>query len=228
MVSRVIFMRYNHRSFTCGHKLIRGDVLLMKNKVWLVRPLPHLGDHLYTFLDDDIIAVGYPVGVSLKDADYELIRSHLQAKGWGEGIGNVNILVNEMAIGDFVIVPSSNKKDIYFGEIVTDYVYREELDEDLRRTSGFPHQRSIHWFFDKKPYLRSDLPEALKGSLRYPGAVADLTKHYDLVKQIVRGNGTPGSSNLEDRAWAIIEELLGSDDEQIKLKAAELIVTFKR
>jgi len=64
--------------------------------------------------------------------------------------------------------------------------------------------------------------------LRYPGAVADLTKHYDLVKQIVRGNGTPGSSNLEARAWTIIEELRGSDDEQIKLKAAELIVTFKK
>lgn len=200
----------------------------MKNKVWLVRPLPHSGDHLSVFLEEDMIAVGYPVGESLKDADYEQIRTHLQAKGWGEGIGNVNILVNEMAIGDFVIVPSSNKKDIYFGEIVSDYVYRTELDEDLPGTSGFPHQRTIQWFFDKKPYLRSDLPEALKGSLRYPGAVADLTKHSDLVKQIVQGNGIPGSSDLEAKAWAIIEELLESVDEQVKLKAAELIVTLKR
>ncbi|WP_338657117.1 hypothetical protein V6B14_23095 (plasmid) [Sporosarcina psychrophila] len=201
---------------------------MMKSKVWLVRPLPHFGDHLSTFLEDDIIAVGYPVGESLKDADYEQIRSYLQVKGWGEGIGNVNILVNEMAIGDFVIVPSSNKKDIYFGEIVTDYVYREKLDEDLPGISGFPHQRIIHWFFDKKPYLRSDLPEALKGSLRYPGAVADLTKHFDLVKQIVRGNGIPGYSDMETKAWAIIEELLESDDEQIKLKAAELIISHKK
>lgn len=224
----MIFICYCYYNGTCDHKILKGDVTVMKNKVWLVRPLPHFGDHLDTFLEDDLIAVGYPVGESLTDADYDQIRSLLQAKDWGEGIGNVNILVNEMAIGDFVIVPSTNKKDIYFGEIRSNYVYRQELDEELPGTSGFPHQRIVHWFFDKKPYLRSDLPEALKGSLRYPGAVADLTKHYDLVEQIVRGNGMPGSSDLETRAWAIIEELLESDNEQIKLKAAELIVTLKR
>lgn len=51
------------------------------------------------------------------------------------------------------------------------------------------------------------------------GAVADLTNHYDLVEQIVHGNGVTGYSDVEAKAWVIIEELLERDNEQIKLKA---------
>lgn len=195
----------------------------MKKNVWLLRPLPHFGDHLQKFLEKNIIAVGYPVGENFTGYDTNQIRKALQKKDWSEGIGNVNILVNDMTIGDLVVVPASNKKDIYFGEITSDYKYEFDLDKDIKGTSGYPHQRNVKWFFDKKPYLRNDLPEALKGSLRYPGAVADLTKHYEIVEQILHGDKVH-ETDLEKKAWLVVEELLESTDDMIRLKAAEIIL----
>lgn len=197
----------------------------MKKRVWLVRPLPHFGDHLETFLKENIVAVGYPLGMDLADTDYEGLRALLQGKGWEEGLSNVNILVNEMSVGDIVIVPSSNKKDIYIGEIASDYIYVSALDKDIPEVSGYPHQRNVSWYFEKKPYLRNDLPEALKGSLRYPRAVADVTKHYEIVEQILQGGPSQQIPDIEKRALQVVEELLESKEESIRLKAAEIILT---
>ena len=197
----------------------------MKKKVWLVRPLPHFGDHLETFLKENIVAVGYPLGTDLTDTDYEELRTLLQEKGWEEGLSNVNILVNEMSVGDIVIVPSSNKKDLYIGEIASDYMYVPALDKDIPEVSGYPHQRNVSWYFEKKPYLRNDLPEALKGSLRYPRAVADVTKHYEIVEQILQGGPSQQIPEIEKRALQVVEELLESKEESIRLKAAEIILT---
>ena len=197
----------------------------MKKKVWLVRPLPHFGDHLETFLKENIVAVGYPLGIDLTNTDYEELRTLLQEKGWEEGLSNVNILVNEMSVGDIVIVPSSNKKDIYIGEIASDYIYVSALDKDIPEVSGYPHQRNVSWYFEKKPYLRNDLPEALKGSLRYPRAVADVTKHYEIVEQILQGGPSQQIPDIEKRALQVVEELLESKEESIRLKAAEIILT---
>lgn len=197
----------------------------MKKKVWLVRPLPHFGDHLETFLEKNIVAVGYPLGRDLTDTDYEELRTLLQTRGWEEGINNVNILVHEMSIGDIVLVPSTNKKDIYIGEITSDYMYVPSLDEDIPEVSGYPHQRRVSWYFEKKPYLRNDLPEAIKGSLRYPRAVADVTKHYEIIEQILQGGPSQQILEIEKRAWQVIEELLESTEESIRLKAAEIILT---
>ena len=197
----------------------------MKKRVWLVRPLPHFGDHLETFLKENIVAVGYPLGMDLADTDYEGLRALLQGKGWEEGLSNVNILVNEMSVGDIVIVPSSNKKDLYIGEIASDYIYVSALDEDIPEVSGYPHQRNVSWYFEKKPYSRNDLPEALKGSLRYPRAVADVTKHYEIVEQILQGGPSQQIPDIEKRALQVVEELLESKEESIRLKAAEIILT---
>ena len=197
----------------------------MKKRVWLVRPLPHFGDHLETFLKENIVAVGYPLGMDLADTDYEGLRALLQGKGWEEGLSNVNILVNEMSVGDIVIVPSSNKKDLYIGEIASDYKYVPALDKDIPEVSGYPHQRNVSWYFEKKPYLRNDLPEALKGSLRYPRAVADVTKHYEIVEQILQGGPSQQIPDIEKRALQVVEELLESKEESIRLKAAEIILT---
>ncbi|AJD92890.1 hypothetical protein JMA_35730 [Jeotgalibacillus malaysiensis] len=196
----------------------------MKKKVWLVRPLPHYGDHLETFLEKNIVAVGYPLERDLTDTNFETLRTLLNEKGWGEGISNVNILVNEMSIGDIVLVPSSNKKDIFFGEIKSDYMYVSSLDEDIPEISGYPHQRKVSWYFEKKPYLRNDLPEAIKGSLRYPRALADITKHYEFIEKIILGGPSQQISEIEKRALQVIEELLESTEESIRLKAAEIIL----
>ncbi|MEA0564474.1 restriction endonuclease [Lysinibacillus irui] len=199
----------------------------MKKKVWLLRPLPHGTDHLESFLQNGFIAVGYPVGQTFEDCSYNDIRNLLAEKEWEEGLGNVNILVKDMSIGDIVVVPSTNKKDIYFGEITSDYIYDESVDLDTEGL-GYPHQRKVKWLFDKTPLLRADLPNELRSSLRYPGAVADLTKHTDSVNQLLNGSSFESIDNIESKAIKVVEDLLESEDEEIRLKAAQIILSLKR
>ena len=199
----------------------------MKNKVWLLRPLPHGTDHLDSFLQNDFIAVGYPVGHSFDDCSYNDIRKLLAQKKWEDGIGNVNIFVKDMSKGDIVVVPSTNKKDIYFGEITSDYLYDQSVDVD-EKGSGYPHQRKVKWLFEKSPLLRSDLPNELRSSLRYPGAAADLTKHADNINQLINGSIFPDSDSIESKAIAVVEDLLESENEEIRLKAAQIILSLRR
>lgn len=196
----------------------------MKRNVWLVRPLPHGTNHMRDFLEGEVIAVGYPLGENLSQYDYSQIRYMLQKKGWEEGIGNVNYFVHVMNKGDLVVVPDDNKKDVYFGEITSDYVYIKNLDVDLKG-SGYPHQRKVKWFFNKKPLLRSELPDDLKGSMRYPGTIADMTKHYEIINNIINGSGIVKiDSSLEEKALEVVIELLDSKDPALRLRAAEIIL----
>ncbi|KYG34929.1 hypothetical protein [Alkalihalobacillus trypoxylicola] len=196
----------------------------MRKNVWLVRPLPHGTNHMVDFLNSDIIAVGYPVGKNLINHNYSDIRTLLEQFDWEEGVGNVNSFVNVMKRGDIVVVPDDNKKDVYFGEIKSEYVYEESLDIDKKGT-GYPHQRRVKWFFDKEPLIRTELPEELKVSMRYPGAIADITKHYNVVNSIIYGEKELElNSSLEDKAMSVLEKLLNSNEEEIRYKAAKTIL----
>ena len=132
-----------------------------------------------------------------------------------------------MNIGDIVVVPSTNKKDIYFGEITADYIYDESVDFD-EEGLGYPHQRKVNWLFDKNPLLRLDLPTELRSSLRYPGAVADLTKHNDTVNHLLNGSSFENVDNIESKAIKVVEDLLESENEETRLKAAHIILSLKR
>ncbi|OEH91582.1 restriction endonuclease [Bacillus solimangrovi] len=197
---------------------------MKRQNVWLVRPLPHGTNHMQDFLKKDIIAVGYPVGKELSKYTYNELRAILKKYNWEEGIGNVNILVHLMVKDDIVLVPDDNKKDVYFGKIVSDYMYDSSLDVD-QAGLGFPHQRKIEWFFNKKPLLRSELPESIKGSLRYPGTVADITKHNLIIHEILHHESLPEvQTDLRDEAKQVLLELLHSNNEETRLKAAEIIM----
>ncbi|MYL73068.1 hypothetical protein GLW00_19825 [Halobacillus litoralis] len=195
----------------------------METRIWLVRPLPHGSNHMKDFLSENIIAVGYPVGEPLSGCSYSQIRSLLKDNGWEEGIGNVNTLVHGMSVGDIVVVPDDNKKDVYFGKITSDYQYVEELDENIPE-SGYPHQRKVEWYFDKKPLLRSELPDELRGSMRYPGTIADITKHHEHVFKTIKDPSLNTESTLEQKAKKVLEEMLNHEDPEIKLKAVEIVL----
>lgn len=196
----------------------------MKKNVWLVRPKPHGTDHLKEFLKDDFIAIGYPIGTDLSGISTDVLRSELEKRKWSVGLGNILMFLNEMNVGDFVIVPSND--DIYISEITSDYKYICSLDQDIPG-SGYPHQREVKWFFDKMPVSRGNIPEEIRASLRFPGAVADLSKHYDLVLKMIE-NGIKKPENftedLKEEAKQVLRELLNSDNVEHRLKAAAIIL----
>lgn len=186
------------------------------------------------FLEQNRIAVGYPVGRSLEGLTYQEIRALLKNVNWETGIGNVNRLVREMRIGDLVVIPDDNARDVYFAEIVSDYLYVEELDVNKAGT-GFPHQRSVKYFFDKQPVPRQELPEPLLESLRYPGAVADLSKHGELVEEIlesplgsIKRAHDATLEKLTEQATVVLQSALDHEDIEIQLRAAEIILRNSR
>lgn len=197
----------------------------MSKNYWLLRPLPHGTDHLEDFLKDEFIAVGYPVGEDLSDFSFNDMRVILRQNNMEEGVGNLHAIVRGMKIGDVVVVPSTNKKDIYFAEVTSNYIYDEQVDKDVDGL-GYPHQRKVEWLLNKQSILRSELPDELRGSLRYPGAVADLTKHAHFIEQLINDE-IEEITPLENEAIIVIRELLKSDDDSIRLKAAEMILKFK-
>lgn len=200
--------------------------MIIEKNVWILRPMPHSINRMKQFLDEGFVAIGYPTGTSFKRKRYEEIRELLDQEGWSEGIGNVNSFVLMMNVGDYVIVPDDNKKDVYIGEVMGDYYHDPSVDRP--NEGSYPHQRKVSWFFDKKPLLRSELPEELRGSLRYPGTVANITKHRSVVEGLIQIESTPHqpdtSQPLLTKAITVLEELLEDANAEIRLRAAEALV----
>ncbi|MCU7766489.1 hypothetical protein [Priestia megaterium] len=200
----------------------------MNPNVWLFRPLPHGTNQMKYFLDNNRVAVGYPVGENLENALTSHISSLLVKNKMSEGYNNLLAVVKPdiIKINDFLVVPDDNKKDIYICQVMSNYIYEAALDVN-EEGSGFPHQRAVKWFFNKEPLVRLELPEQLRASLRYPGAIADLSKHYDVIIELVKGESVEGRSSLEEKALQIIEQYLDSEDPMLRLRAAEIILNKK-
>lgn len=200
--------------------------MIIEKNVWILRPMPHGTNRMKQFLEKNFVAIGYPTGKSFKGKGYYEIRELLDQEGWSEGIGNVNLFVLMMNVGDYIIVPDNNKKDVYIGEITGDYSHDPSVDRPHQ--GHYPHQRKVSWFFEKKPLLRSDLPEELRGSLRYPGTVANIAKHRSIVERLIQNESTTNQADtsrpLLTKAITVLEELLEDTNAEIRLRAAEALV----
>lgn len=204
---------------------------------FLLRPMPHGSNQLPFFLKHNRIAIGYPLKTDLRLISYSEIRQRLKAKGWQKGTGNVFRMLEIFAVGDLVVVPDDNQRDVYFCKIKSDYDYDPQLDED-KEGSGFPHFRHVDWLLNKTPINRGQLPEPLLKSLQFPGTSADLSKHLDLILPLV-GLSREETVNDEDthqaerlrrlktQALDVLEEIINSEDRTDALKAAQIILSLK-
>ncbi|WJH37086.1 hypothetical protein N6H14_16275 [Paenibacillus sp. CC-CFT747] len=203
-------------------------------KAYLLRPMPHGSNQLPFFLKHNRIAIGYPLKSDLRSISYSEIRQRLKAKGWQKGTGNVFRMLETFAIGDLVVVPDDNQRDVYLCKIKSDYDYDPQLDED-KDGSGFPHFRHVEWYFNKTPINRGQLPEPLLKSLQFPGTSADLSKHLDLILPLV-GLSKEETVNDEDilqaeriqrlktQALDVLEEIMNGENKTEALKAAQIIL----
>jgi predicted Mrr-cat superfamily restriction endonuclease len=158
------------------------------SKAWLVRPLPNDKNRIEEFKSSNIVAVGWPLIGDLTGKSREEIKLILQAPPYnysslklGNAYATIDILVNQMSIGDLVLIP--NGDDIYFAKINSNYHYEKSKDTN---DEGYPHQRKVS--FLAGPIARSQLPESLRKSLKVHRATADLSKHYDTIKSLSEGN----------------------------------------
>ena len=158
---------------------------IMSN-AWLVRPFPHEIKRLEEFKQKNIVAIGWPGIGDLTGKSREDIKSILSGAPYnlsglqlGNAYATIDIFVNRMQVGDFVLVPDGD--DIYFCEVTSDYFIDQLLDNN---TDGYPHQRKVKWLSDTS---RKDLSMSLRSSLKVHRTTVDLTKHFDEIKTLAHG-----------------------------------------
>lgn len=175
------------------------------SKAWLVRPIPHGTNRIEEFKSNNIVAIGWPLIGDLTGKSRSDIKTILQGQPYnylslklGNAYATVDILVNQMSIGDLVLVP--NKDDIYFGKIESDYVYDVSKDSN---DEAYPHQRKIKWL--NGPISRTQLPDALRSSLKVQRTTADLSKHYNFIKALSEGDAPENYNALTDNIFMDVE-----------------------
>lgn len=209
--------------------------LRMTNKAWLIRPKPSGIDRLQEFLDEQMIAVGWPgLGDLTGTREYELkLKLRQEYADNASALSALKMIVYRMSPGDFVLVPQENS--IFFGEIVSNYIYEERHDEI---TTGFPHQRRVEWF--DLVLSRDELPTDLQKSTRVVRTAAELTKHIHLIEELLSthqakrrrksSEANPSDSmdeeQLVEKAKRIVGQELASEDPLVRLRAAEVIFNY--
>ena len=99
------------------------------------------------FIKNKVIAIGWRrVGDLTQYKDREAYKNKLQetykdmlAGAYPNTAGIFYRFVYEMQIGDLVIYPSKRSKQIYIGEVTSEYKYRPDSHEE------FVHQRNVEW-----------------------------------------------------------------------------------
>ncbi|WJQ05819.1 restriction endonuclease [Geobacillus stearothermophilus] len=164
------------------------------SKAWVVRPYPHGKNRIKEFLSkkerqdkgNGIIAIGWPnIGDLSKKSTRKEIKKALQthytysAQALGQAAGTIFRFKEEMAIGDYVLVPDGQV--VYIGKVVSEYKYEGTVDSSQE---GYPHQRWVEWVYDKRAIPRKMLTGRIFDSLK--GRQTLFSTHFEDVEEIVK------------------------------------------
>lgn len=151
---------------------------------WLIRPVPHGTNRILEFRTNDIIAIGWPDTGDLQGKSREQLKTILSQPPYslmGLALGNsyatVDLFVNQMRLGDYVLVPDGD--DIYFAVVESNYYFDVSADKD-----GYSHQRKVKWLSDTS---RQKLSKPLRTSLKVHRTAADLSHHFDEISALASG-----------------------------------------
>ena len=171
------------------------------DNAWVVRPKPHGYNRLDEFLDQGIVAIGWPDFGNLTDYSKDDIRDLIENRhDWspqkaGQVVGMINRFVNNFEEADYVLVPSGG--NVYLGQVRSDYYFDESAASD---DEGYPHQREVEWLFDGNAINRSSLPGKIHDSLKGRLTVfsADAARVRELSKSELDIRGRDRYSDLQE------------------------------
>ena len=137
----------------------------MSEVVWLVRAGEN-SRHARRFASGAVIAIGWPNveglgdlrGVS-EDTILSLLRSSPIVSSPEADAAELVAFRDEMRIGDVVITPDANERDVLVGEITGDYQFLDPSPAD-----DYRHVRSVSWY---GRWDRDLLPDHLRLETNY-------------------------------------------------------------
>ncbi|MDR1486609.1 MAG: hypothetical protein LBT62_01245 [Deltaproteobacteria bacterium] len=146
----------------------------MTQNIWVIRPEPNFTDRLDAFLNEGIVAIGWPavgdLGGCLERMELtkRLINTYDHYKGDQKSelpvaAGILDRFVNKIAQGDVILVPHDNK--IYLAEVTGPYEFHSELSGDSPE-AGYPHWHKVKYLNEGKPFCDvSELPLGVRRSV---------------------------------------------------------------
>lgn len=165
---------------------------MINKNAWLVRPYPNNMSRIEEFQAQNIIAIGWPGIGDLNGKTKQDIREILSREPYdytGLALGNacacVDIFVNQMHAGDFVLTPDGD--NIHLGVIESDYFFNPEFDE---LEVGYSHQREVKWC---NKLSRDALSKNLRSSLKVHRTTANLSAHCAEIEALCLGKSVPVS-----------------------------------
>ena len=169
-------------------------------RAWAVRPYPDGRYRVPEFLRGRMAAIGWPASGDLTGLNRTQIATKLRdcyyasasAQSLGQVVGIVDRFVNQIQVGDGVVVPDGDK--VYFGRVASTYSFHRDLQAD---DEGYPHWVGVNYCFDGRPLLRAELPavlfDALKGRQTVFGLpareVAEVVEHPERYCAVDAGDG---------------------------------------
>lgn len=150
-----------------------------EEKLFLVRAKAENENRIKDFLNEDIIAIGWPGLPDLTGLNKDEITKELEKVGYSTSnatVGLVNHFVNNIRVGDLCLVPNPDNNDVYLCRIKSDYYYNS-------KNNSFPHTHDVEFLNKDNPFNRNDFSEDLNKALKPLMTVADVTHRlFELEK----------------------------------------------
>jgi 5-methylcytosine-specific restriction protein B len=146
----------------------------MSKNIWVIRPEPNFTDRLDAFINEGMVAIGWPaVGNLGGGLDRDTLANRLlntyehysseQKSELPVAAGVLDRFVNNISEGDVVLVPHEDQ--IYLAEVVGPYEYHPELSDDSP-DAGYPHWHKVAYLNGGQPFCKvSDLPLGVRRSV---------------------------------------------------------------
>jgi len=196
--------------------------------VWLLRA-GRRGRYATDFEAAGITAIGWPDVGDLSGRDrgeiVAAVKHHYGDKGAAGTGGMLYRFANEIAVGDWALMPDSETREIHAGRVTGDYEYRADPP-----VTDYPNIRAVAW--DQR-FSRDELPKRILyqlGSLltvSQPSGQSDLRSFLEgaEVPDEEGDDDTPvvgGSSDDDEGIVEFYEELRSRTGELIRAKIAQL------
>lgn len=172
---------------------------MIKNRAWILRGKPGEKDRETEFFENNFFATGWGgigdiSGLSRKKI-YEALELNSEYKNYNDNkkgmtAAILNYIANEIDVDNLVLMP--NDKKIYVGKVSEAYFFDKNKNKET-----YPHTIKVKW---EKIIFRDHLPIELRKSLRAWQTIANIDKHYNIVKKIFENDNINESelNSIED------------------------------
>jgi hypothetical protein len=157
------------------------------------------GSRVSDFLSNSYFGIDYDVNLDLTSRSYsdlEDFRKYLTSKNseYNKSANKLWRLLNEIQIGDILLLFVREDKSFRIGVVESDYFYQEGV---------YPHRRRVNWGIHK-PLQKERMSVGLQNSATGPTAIANLDKRSAELSHLVFG--TPWTPEDSDEEYVAEEE----------------------